>query len=73
MVRLVLIVLALLATPAVAQKSIKVGQLSPNFEVTLIDKSKVTSAELRGQVVVLNFWATWCVPCRTELPLLDTY
>lgn len=50
-----------------------VGQPAPNFEVTLMDGSKVTLASLRGQVVVLNFWATWCVPCRTELPLLDGF
>ncbi len=38
-----------------------------------MDGSKVSSADLRGQVVVLNFWATWCVPCKKELPLLDRY
>ena len=43
------------------------------IELTLLDGSKVNTADLRGQVVVLNFWATWCVPCRTELPLLDAY
>lgn len=45
----------------------------PAFELTLIDGSKVPLADLKGQVVVLNFWATWCVPCRTELPMLDAY
>lgn len=50
-----------------------VGQPAPEFELTLVDGSKVKLSELRGQVVVLNFWATWCVPCRTELPLLDGY
>ncbi|UIJ47402.1 TlpA family protein disulfide reductase [Sphingomonas cannabina] len=47
--------------------------LAPNFELKLIDGSKVTLDELRGNVIVLNFWATWCVPCREELPLLDRY
>ncbi|WP_404368995.1 TlpA family protein disulfide reductase [Sphingomonas sp. MMS24-J45] len=51
----------------------KVGVAAPPFELTLIDGTKVSSADLRGQVVVLNFWATWCVPCRKELPLLDRY
>jgi peroxiredoxin len=50
-----------------------IGQPAPEFELTLVDGSKVRLSELRGQVVVLNFWATWCVPCRAELPLLDGY
>ncbi len=51
----------------------KVGMVAPNFELTLVDGSKVTLDQLRGQVVVLNFWATWCGPCKAELPLLDKY
>ncbi|RUN76600.1 TlpA family protein disulfide reductase [Sphingomonas sp. TF3] len=51
----------------------KVGDVAPPFELTLIDGSKVSSDALRGQVVVLNFWATWCGPCKKELPTLDTY
>ena len=50
-----------------------VGQPAPPFQLTLIDGSKVTLDQLRGNVIVLNFWATWCVPCRSELPLLDGY
>ena len=60
------------AMPAGAREP-KIGQPAPPFELTLIDGTKVTSAELRGQVVVLNFWATWCGPCKMELPLLDSY
>lgn len=51
----------------------KIGQPAPNFELTLIDGTKVSLASLRGNVVVLNFWATWCGPCRAELPTLDAY
>jgi peroxiredoxin len=61
-----------LASAAVA-KDPKVGQPAPEFELTLIDGSKVKLSELRGNVVVLNYWATWCVPCKQELPLLDRY
>jgi cytochrome c biogenesis protein CcmG, thiol:disulfide interchange protein DsbE len=50
-----------------------VGKPAPDFEITLMDGSRITLAQLRGQVIVLNFWATWCVPCRTELPTLDAY
>ena len=49
------------------------GERAPNFELTLFDGEKVSLESLRGQVVVINFWATWCVPCRTELPTLDAY
>lgn len=51
----------------------KVGDVAPNFQLTMIDGTKITLDQLRGQVIVLNFWATWCGPCKRELPLLDRY
>ena len=62
-----------MAAPSAQAKTPKVGEVAPNFELALVNGQKVTLADLRGQVVVLNFWATWCVPCRTELPTLDAY
>jgi cytochrome c biogenesis protein CcmG, thiol:disulfide interchange protein DsbE len=53
--------------------SVKVGKPAPDFTLTLVDGSRVTLDDLRGNVIVLNFWATWCVPCRTELPTLDSF
>ena len=55
------------------------GSAAPNadiidrFRFTLADGTNLTTANLRGRVVMVNFWATWCVPCRTELPLLNRY
>jgi peroxiredoxin len=49
----------------------KVGQTAPDFTVTTFGGRTVTSADLKGDVVILNFWATWCAPCRKELPLLE--
>jgi cytochrome c biogenesis protein CcmG, thiol:disulfide interchange protein DsbE len=60
------------AQPAAARGP-KVGKPAPNFELVLMDGSRVKLSQLRGQVVLVNFWATWCAPCKEELPLLDKY
>jgi len=44
---------------------------APAFSVTTLDGSTLTSDDLRGRTVVLNFWATWCLPCRLEMPALQ--
>ena len=41
---------------------------APPFELSALDGSKVSLAKLQGRVVFVNFWATWCPPCRDEMP-----
>ncbi len=48
------------------------GQAAPDFGLGLLDGSTLTLSELRGQVAVINFWATWCPPCEDEMPDLQT-
>ena len=62
--------LSVLATPVAGAKA-KVGEQAPKFILRTVDGQKITAEELRGKVVLLNLWATWCVPCKAELPLLD--
>ena len=50
-----------------------VGAAAPRFTLYTFKHQKLTLADLRGKVVVLNYWATWCAPCLRELPVLEDY
>ncbi len=58
------------ATACVALKGEPQAREAPDFELTGLDGKRVKLSSLRGKVVLLNFWATWCPPCVEEIPSL---
>ena len=60
-------------TPTPVESAL-VGQPAPNFELVQLDGEGTTRlSSLRGRVVFVNFWATWCEPCRRELPAFEAF
>ena len=52
-------------------QSAAIGSIAPDFELSKLDGETVRLSELQGKIVLINFWATWCEPCKVEMPLFE--
>jgi cytochrome c biogenesis protein CcmG, thiol:disulfide interchange protein DsbE len=60
-------------TTTVQANEVRIGLPAPEAILTTFDGRRISTRDLSGQVIILTFWATWCAPCREELPLLSRY
>lgn len=56
-----------------ANVGLEVGNLAPDFELKTVEGNSIKLSSLKGKKVILNFWATWCPPCRQEMPDMEKF
>ncbi|MCM3693412.1 peroxiredoxin family protein [Neobacillus niacini] len=59
--------------PGVDLSQVKEGNPAPNFELTTLGGETVQLSDYKGKKVILNFWATWCPPCKAEMPHMQNF
>ncbi len=64
--------LAGLSGSKTGQGDLSIGSQAPDFELAQLSGQRIHLQDLRGRPVLINFWATWCIPCVTEMPLIQS-
>lgn len=68
-----LLLLMLLVFIQASAYAVEEGKLAPALSAKLFDGKSFSTEATRGEVVIVNFWATWCPPCRQEMPAFESY
>jgi cytochrome c biogenesis protein CcmG, thiol:disulfide interchange protein DsbE len=66
-------ILLVAVAPGSASAAPEIGKVAPELVVTELNGQIFDIAKLRGKVVLVNYWATWCAPCRKDMPLLNAF
>lgn len=67
----VVLLVACAGSDTVPARPLEIGQTAPQYRAVSLDGDSVSLEQFRGRVVLLNVWATWCHPCREEIPVLQ--